>query len=54
MRKKTIEEVREYFEKEGYEVEDLLNLDRFHSLNLITTGNGKKAFITKLPPKIKN
>lgn len=45
---------RSDFEKEGYEVEDLLNLDRFHSLNLITTGNGKKAFITKLPPKIKN
>ena len=42
------------FEKEGYEVEDLLNLERYHSLNLITTGNGKKAFITKLPPEIEN
>ena len=43
---------RSDFEKEGYEVEDLLNLDRFHSLNLITTVNGKKAFITRLPKEI--
>lgn len=45
---------RSDFEKEGYEVEDLLNLERYHSLNLITTGNGKKAFITKLPPEKEN
>ena len=42
------------FEKEGYEVEDLLNLERYHSLNLIKTKNGRSAFITKLPKEIKN
>lgn len=42
------------FEKEGYEVEDLLNLERYHSLNLIKTKNGRAAFITKLPKEIKN
>ena len=43
---------RSDFEKEGYEVEDLLNLERYHSLNLVTTRNGKKAFITRLPKQI--
>ena len=42
---------RSDFEKEGYDVEDLLNLERYHSLNLVATKNGKKAFITSLPPK---
>ena len=45
---------RSDFEKEGYEVEDLLNLERYHSLNLIKTKNGRAAFITKLPKEIKN
>ena len=45
---------RSDFEKEGYEVEDLLNLERYHSLNLIKTKNGRSAFITKLPKGIKN
>lgn len=45
---------RSDFEKEGYEVEDLLNLERYHSLNLIKTKNGRAAFITRLPKQIKN
>lgn len=45
---------RSDFEKEGYDVEDLLNLERYHSLNLIKTKNGRSAFITKLPKGIKN
>ena len=37
-----------------YEVEDLLNLERFHSLNLVPDDKGVlKPFITKLPPKLK-
>ena len=36
-----------------YEVNDLLNLERFHSLNLVPDSRGiLKPFITKLPPKI--
>lgn len=36
-----------------YEMEDLLNLERFHSLNLIPDENGVlRPFITKLPPKL--
>lgn len=42
------------FEKEGYNVDDLLNLERYHNLNLIKTKNGKSAFITHLPAEIKN
>ena len=45
---------RSDFQKEGYEVEDLLNLERYHSLNLIKTKNGRAAFITRLPKQIKN
>lgn len=44
---------RSDFEKEGYEVEDLLNLERYHSLNLVATSKGKKAFITRLPAELK-
>lgn len=39
-------------ELEPYELEDLLNLKRFHSLNLIKTNDGYAKFITKLPSKI--
>lgn len=36
-----------------YEVEDLLNLERFHSLNLVSDEKGiLRPFITKLPLKI--
>ena len=37
-------------ELEPYELEDLLNLKRYYSLNLIKTNNGYSKFITKLPP----
>lgn len=36
-----------------YEVEDLLELERFHSLNLVPDEKGVlKSFISKLPPKL--
>lgn len=36
-----------------YELEDLLSLKRFHSLNMIKYENGTSVFITELPPKFK-
>lgn len=40
-------------ELDPYGVEDLLELERFHSLNLIPDANGVlKPFISKLPPKL--
>lgn len=40
-------------ELKPYEVEDLLNLERFHSLNLVPDSKGiLKPFVTKLPPKL--
>ncbi len=36
-----------------YQEEDLLNLKRYHSLNLLKTNDGFARFITKLPPPIK-
>lgn len=40
-------------ELDPYEVEDLLELERFHSLNLIPDEKGVlKPFISKLPPKL--
>lgn len=36
-------------ELKPYELEDLMNLKRFHSLNLIKTKDGYGRFITKLP-----
>lgn len=36
-------------ELDPYELEDLLNLKRYHSLNLIKTNDGYSKFITKLP-----
>lgn len=38
-------------ELEPYEIEDLLNLKRYHSLNLIKTNEGYSKFITMLPSK---
>lgn len=35
-----------------YEIDDLLNMKRFHSLNLIKTTESYGKFITKLPPKL--
>ncbi|SFJ32943.1 hypothetical protein SAMN02910355_2229 [Terrisporobacter glycolicus] len=41
-------------ELDPYEVEDLLSLERFHSLNLVPDEKGiLKPFISKLPPKLK-
>lgn len=40
-------------ELKPYELEDLLNLKRFHALNLIKYENGYASFITSLPPQIK-
>lgn len=37
-----------------YQVEDLLNLPRYHSLNLIKNKNGYARFITKLPRPVGN
>ncbi len=45
--KKNFEELRE--EMNPYELEDLLNLKQFHSLNLIKYEKGYAKFITKLP-----
>ncbi|CBZ04095.1 hypothetical protein EXN25_05480 [Clostridium botulinum] len=45
--KKNFEELRE--EMKPYELEDLLNLKQFHSLNLIKYEKGYAKFITKLP-----
>lgn len=40
-------------ELQPYEVDDLLNLERFHSLNLVPDRKGVlRPFITKLPPKL--
>lgn len=36
-------------ELDPFELEDLLNLKRYHSLNLIKTNDGYSKFITKLP-----
>lgn len=38
-------------ELQPYELEDLENLKRYHSLNLIKTNNGYAKFITELPSK---
>lgn len=41
-------------ELDPYEVEDLLELERFHSLNLVPDEKGVlRPFISKLPPKLK-
>ena len=40
-------------ELKPYEVDDLLSLQKFHSLNLVPNANGVLTpFITKLPPKL--
>lgn len=49
--KKNFEELKE--ELYPYTAEDLKNLKRYHSLNLIKTKDGYAGFITKLPKPIK-
>ena len=45
--------LKKEFENQNYSVEDLINLKRFHSLNLISYQEGYWAGVTKLPPPIK-
>ena len=40
-------------ELQPYEMDDLLKLPRYHSLNLIKCKDGYSKFITKLPAPIK-
>ena len=49
--KKNFDELKESLYP--YTAEDLKNLKRFHSLNLIKTSDGHAQFITKLPPVLK-
>ncbi|APC82164.1 hypothetical protein [Clostridium botulinum] len=46
-------ELKDELNQFGYELEDLMNLKRFHSLNYIKYQNGYWAGITKLPPPVK-
>jgi GTPase SAR1 family protein len=48
--KKNFEELKE--DLAPFELQDLLNLKRYHSLNLIKTSNGYSKFITELPKPI--
>lgn len=50
--KKAFNELKEEFVIFGYEVDDLINLKRYHSLNLIKIEKAYSAFITKLPPPV--
>lgn len=45
-------ELKEELSTHGFTLEDLFNLKRFHSLNLIKYEKGYTAFISELPPKI--
>ena len=50
--KKAFKELEEEFNINGYELDDLLKLEEYHSLNLIKTSKSYASFITKLPPPI--
>lgn len=50
--KKAFKELEEEFSLLGYELDDLLNLKRYHSLNLIKTEKAYSSFITKLPQEL--
>ena len=52
--KKAFEALEEEFNVHGYCLDDLLNLKQYHSLNLIKSKDGYEAFITHLPPELKN
>lgn len=47
--KENYKELKEELSQFGYELEDLMNLPRFHSLNYVKYEKGYSAFITKLP-----
>lgn len=50
--KKNFDELKD--ELYPFEVEDLLKLPRYHSMNLIKNKDGYARFITKLPPELSN
>ena len=47
------EDLKLEFQNMNYNVDDLLNLQRYHSLNLLSYEQGYWAGVTKLPPPIK-
>ena len=49
--KSNYQELREELEN-NFDLEDMLNMKRFYSMNLIKTSDGYSSFITKLPGKI--
>ncbi|NFQ84202.1 hypothetical protein FDG04_02490 [Clostridium sporogenes] len=51
--KTNFNELKEEFQQQGFTLEDLFNLKRHYSLNLIKYENGYWAGITHLPPPIK-
>lgn len=51
--KKALEALEEEFNIHGYCIDDLLNLKQYNSLNLVKSKDSYKAFITKLPPKLR-
>lgn len=50
--KRAYKELEEEFKRNDYDLSDLLNLEEYHSLNLIKTSKAYASFITKLPPPI--
>lgn len=50
--KRAYKELEEEFKSNDYDLSDLLNLEEYHSLNLIKTSKAYASFITKLPPPI--
>lgn len=51
--KKAYEALEQEFNIHGYCLDDLLNLKQYHSLNLVKSNNGYRAFITQLPSELK-
>lgn len=51
--KKSYEALEQEFNIHGYCLDDLLNLKQYHSLNLVKSNNGYRAFITHLPAELK-
>lgn len=50
--KKAYEALEQEFNIHGYCLDDLLNLKQYHSLNLVKSNNGYRAFITNLPQQL--
>lgn len=51
--KKNFQAMKEEFLDKEFQLEDLLHLKQYHSLNLLTHEDGTWAGITKLPPPVK-